>query len=219
MADFGWSRYEGQIEEVGLRENVREITSVSLHHGRGAENAALSSAEAYGRILACLGTEKGVRKDDSREMLRIHNAPPTSDGLSSVVIGPMDLATPEAADALLKVVEEPSPYTKPFLWAYDIGEVSPTIRSRCHAVWAYDTEEAPTADIEERLLDEAISGDEIAIAELLLKHSPKEVLEGVTNRAAEKGVPPRNWLLWKAALGQESVASVATALAARDSRS
>ena len=97
--------------------------SVSLFHGQGAQDAAMEAAGQYGRILAVLGGEKGLRKDDSREMLRLHNMPPASDAFGSVVLGPMDLATFEAADALLKIIEEPSHYTRPFLWAFDLGEV------------------------------------------------------------------------------------------------
>ena len=186
-------------------------TSVILFQGPDAEDSALEAAEKYGRILAVLGTEKGVRKDDSREMVAIHNMPPASDVLGSVVIGPMDKATLEAADALLKVVEEPSAYTKPFLWALDLGEVPPTIRSRCHSVWAYGSSSSES-EIDPKLLDDAIDGCGIAIAELLTKHTPKEALDGIVERLSTKSIPPHMWAVYKATLGNESVSSVAAAL-------
>ena len=190
---------------------INDQTSVTLFHGPNAQDAAHAAAEEYGRILAVLGSEKGVRKDDSREMLAIHNMPPASDALGAVVIGPMCLATFEASDALLKIVEEPSAYTKPFLWANDIGDVPKTIRSRCHSVWAYGYRDAGS-DFDEKLLDDAIDGCGIAIAELLGKHSPKDVLDGVVSRLSVRGVPPRLWAIYKATLGHESVSSVAAAL-------
>ncbi|MCS5688629.1 MAG: hypothetical protein NZ659_07580 [Acidimicrobiales bacterium] len=190
----------------------QEPSSVNMFHGPNAEEMALEAAERYGRILACLGTEKGVRKDDSREMLRIHNMPPASDALGSVVIGPMDLATFEAADALLRVVEEPSAYTKPFLWANDIGGVPKTIRSRCHCIWSYGPHMFET-EIDDALVDQAIEGCGIATAELLTKHPPKDVLDATIARLAIRGVPPRMWAIYKATLGNESISSVAAALA------
>ena len=189
-------------------------SSVNLFHGPDAEEQAFSAAEDYGRILAVLGTEKGVRKDDSREMVRLHNMPPASDALGAVVVGPMDKATREASDALLKVVEEPSPWTRPFLWAGDIGDVPKTIRSRCHAVWAYGSRDSQT-ELPVKLLDEAVGGCGIAVAELLGKHTPKEVLDGVIQRMADTGIPPRNWALYKAVLGNETVSSVASVLVSR----
>lgn len=187
------------------------MTSVYLFHGPSAEDAALEAAEAYGKILAALGTDKGVRKADSREMIALHNAPPASDSFGSVVIGPMDLATTEASDALLKVVEEPCAYVKPFLWANDLGEVSKTIRSRCHAVWAYGAAKSES-EISADLIDQALSGCGIATAELLSKHTPKETLDAVISRLSKTGVSPRVWALYKATLGNESVSAVATAL-------
>ena len=187
------------------------ITSVHLFHGPNAENAALEAAESYGKILAVLGSEKGVRKNDSREMIALHNAPPASDSFGSVVIGPMDLATVEASDSLLKVVEEPCAYVKPFLWANDLGEVSKTIRSRCHAVWVYGTDK-PKSEISADLIDQAVGGCGIATAELLTKYTPKETLDAVISRLSETGISPRAWALYKATLGNESVSAVATAL-------
>jgi hypothetical protein len=53
-----------------------------------------------------------------------------------VVIGPLDAATPEASDALLKTLEEVmNTPLRIVLWADYLGEVIPTIRSRTHAIW------------------------------------------------------------------------------------
>ena len=191
---------------------IQNPTSVQLFHGPNAEDAALEAAEAYGKILAVLGSEKGVRKDDARKMVALHNAPPASDSFGVVVLGPMDLATIEASDALLKVVEEPCVYVKPFLWAKDLGEVSKTIRSRCHAVWSYGQASQYDVEIAEDLIDQAIEGCGISAAELLSKHTPKEALDAIIDRLSKKGIPPRTWSLYKATLGNESISSVAAVL-------
>ena len=191
-----------------------KVETVCLYYGEGAEDAALDAAEVYGRIEAVLGSEKGVRKDDARAMLALHNSPPASDGFSAVVIGPMDLATVDASDALLKVVEEPSMLTKPFLWAYDLGQVSKTIRSRCHTVWSYQHTPDEAYKFNTELLDQALDGNGVAIAELLLDNDPKLVLNEIVRRMSDTNkVTPRKWELFKAVLGQETVSSVASALA------
>lgn len=191
---------------------MTESDTVTLFYGEGAEDQALEAAEVYGKILKVLGTEKGVRKDDARQMTLIHNAPPVSDSLGAVVIGPMDLATTEASDALLKIIEEPSKYTKPFLWANDVGQVPKTIRSRCHCVWAYQAPETYEYPCDIDLLDQAMSGDGLAVSELLLKEEPKKIMEAVVHRLSTRKVSTRQWNLYKAVLGNETLSSVSSAL-------
>jgi hypothetical protein len=51
-------------------------------------------------------------------------------GSGEWVLGPLDDATRDALDALLKLLEEHDPSKKWMLWAYDLGLVPKTIRSR-----------------------------------------------------------------------------------------
>lgn len=190
-----------------------QSSTVCLYYGDSAEDAALDAAERHGKILMVLGSEKGVRKDDAREMLALHNTPPVSDALGSVVIGPMDLATVDASDALLKIVEEPSTLTQPFLWAHDLGQVSKTIRSRCHTVWANQSVEDYQYTYSTDLLDKAIAGDGIAIAELLMENPAKGALSDIIHRMSQTKVSPEKWRLYKSVLGKETTASVASVLA------
>tara|TARA_X000000950_G_scaffold259444_1_gene327824 strand:- start:1534 stop:2148 length:615 start_codon:yes stop_codon:yes gene_type:complete len=199
---------------VSLSDIALKTNTVVLFYGEGAEDAALENASKYGRILAVLGSEKGVRKDDSREMFNIHYNPPASDAMGAVVIGPMDKSTTEAADALLKIVEEPSEYTKPFLWAKDLGQVPKTIRSRCHTVWAYGTPDEEPSEIDPEVLKQALDGDGIAIAEVLTKHTPKEVMTDALHLLTSQKISTRRWNLFKAALGNETISSVASVLSA-----
>ncbi len=112
----------------------RNVPSVMLFHGPGAEESALDAAHSYGRLIAPpFGSPSGPRKDDARKVAELYRNPPVSDQRGCLVIGPMDLATDEAADALLKMVEEPNADALPFLWAADVGSVRPTIRSRSHS--------------------------------------------------------------------------------------
>lgn len=199
---------------MGQRIETSPIgASVSLFHGQGAQDAAMEAAGQYGRVLAVLGGDKGLRKDDSREMLRFHNMPPASDAFGSVVLGPMDLATFEAADALLKIIEEPSAYTRPFLWAFDLGEVPKTIRSRCQPIWSSGPASTSSEEINSELIESALAGDGIAIGELLVKHDPKTVLDAALKQLSKREGEPRTWAHMKNALGRESIASVSAALA------
>jgi len=78
----------------------------------------------------------GLKVDDSRLIVDLALYPGVGTKPPSLVIGPLDRATPEAADALLKTIEEIS--TKPLrlvLWADYLALVVPTIRSRSQDVW------------------------------------------------------------------------------------
>ncbi len=80
--------------------------------------------------------DKGLKVEDSRRVVEISMNPGVGDKPPYVVIGPLDAATPEASDALLKTLEEvQNTPLRIVLWADYLGEVIPTIRSRTHAVW------------------------------------------------------------------------------------
>lgn len=54
-----------------------------------------------------------------------------------MIVGPVDVVTQEGVvDVLLKTLEEFDPRgSRPYLWAWDVGSVRPTIRSRCLMEW------------------------------------------------------------------------------------
>ena len=107
----------------------------SLYHGPTAEATCIHEATLFGRLLRKpFGMEgRGLKKDEAREVVQLNR----KGGLypSSIVIGRLDIASPLSSDALLKVIEEPFERVGIFLWADDLGGVSPTIRSRCRDVW------------------------------------------------------------------------------------
>ncbi len=106
------------------------ITSCILFHGPGAEALGHREALAFGRLLPFTGSE--LRKEGARELVSLLSRRPVGDGRCSVLVGPVDEVNPATSDVLLKTIEEFDPEgTRPFLWAWDLGGVSHTLRSRC----------------------------------------------------------------------------------------
>jgi hypothetical protein len=107
-----------------------------LFHGPEARDRAVQKAASEGRMVLEPVGDKGLKVDDSRQVVEISLNPGVGDKPPYVVIGPLDAATPEASDALLKTLEEvQNTPLRIVLWADYLGEVIPTIRSRTHAIW------------------------------------------------------------------------------------
>lgn len=107
-----------------------------LFHGPEARDRAVQKVLLEGRLVCDPVGDKGLRVEDSRRVVEISLNPGVGDKPPYVVIGPLDAATPEASDALLKTLEEvENTPLRIVLWADYLGEVIPTIRSRTHAVW------------------------------------------------------------------------------------
>lgn len=137
-------------------------TSVILFHGPNAPNICVSEAEKYGKqIRPPMGTE-GLTRQEAREIVEILMSP-TVGGPASLVIGPLDEATPGTTDILLKLLEEPKTGApKMFLWVRDLGAVAPTIRSRCLHRWCPGVESlSDLAEAAQEMVG-AISREEIA---------------------------------------------------------
>ena len=83
-------------------------------------------------VLEPLGDQ--IRIDAVRELRRdLHMRPFEADRRVYLVVG-ADLMNEDAADALLKDLEEPPPYAVIVLVANDLGPLPETIRSRCQLV-------------------------------------------------------------------------------------
>jgi len=92
--------------------------------------------------------DDGLKVETAREIVTHLMSTPMGTDTGVVVVGPMDQAGDKASDVLLKVVEEfDSKYVQPFLWAIDVGGVSPTIRSRCLERWAPALEEVEDEEL------------------------------------------------------------------------
>lgn len=198
-----------RVEEV-----IVGSTSSLLFHGPTAQSRARDAASLYGRILLNPSSPNGLRKADSRAAVEFHLNPPVSDRPGSLILGPLDAATPSASDALLKMVEEPNPSARPFLWALDLGGVAPTIRSRCLVLWSpQDTELKDKVD---PLVKDAAKGDPVAVYSLLeSSESPEVVAKKVLAYLASKVPTESELALWqrlKPLLGRETKAGIAYAL-------
>jgi hypothetical protein len=138
------------------------ITSCLLFHGPGARQAALDEAGRRGRLLHDPFGDEGLKVDEAREFAALLMHAPLGADVGVVVAGPMDIALPKSADALLKGIEQFNPYVLPLLWASDLGGVQGTIRSRCLPVWAPATGHEPAdEEVEEvarDLLRAALAG-------------------------------------------------------------
>ena len=107
-----------------------------LFHGPLARDRAIERAEALGRPLDDPLGDKGLKVADSRKIVALAQHPGIGDRPPSLVVGPLDLATPEAADALLKTLEDLSDAPlRLVLWADYLIGVIPTIRSRTRHEW------------------------------------------------------------------------------------
>jgi len=107
-----------------------------LFHGPGARDRAVDLSEEVGRPVCEPMGDKGLKVADARAIVEIAVNPGVGSRPPSLVLGPIDQATPEAADALLKTLEDLTEAPlRIFLWADFLGQVSPTIRSRSRATW------------------------------------------------------------------------------------
>lgn len=109
---------------------------IRLFFGPVARDTALQTAESEGRLISDVIGDGGLKVDDSRTIVELASHAGVGDKKPFLVVGPVDEATPEAADALLKTLEEStSASLQILLWAHHRNSVIPTILSRVHAVW------------------------------------------------------------------------------------
>lgn len=116
-----------------------------------------------------------IRVDEVRTTVeRLHRTRGRA-GHRVVIVDPIDDANPNAANALLKVLEEPPPETTFFLVSHRPGSLLPTIRSRCHAIAA-----RPLSDADVRAVLEAndATGD-VESAVSLAGGSPRRAFEAL----------------------------------------
>ena len=165
------SRFDGVPEqaeakallEAALREDAAHAYLFHGPPGVGKRALALAFAaellgehERVGRrahpdlyVLEPLGDQ--IRIDAIRELRRdLHMRPFEADRRVYLVFG-AHLMNEEAADALLKDLEEPPPYAVVVLVADDVGPLPETIRSRCQPVpFRRLSERAVRAVVDER---------------------------------------------------------------------
>lgn len=107
-----------------------------LFHGPLARGEAVAHARLLGRMISDPVGDDGLKVDDSRLLVDLAGSAGVGDLPPVVVVGPLDLASPEASDALLKTLEDLAEGPlRLVLWADYLGGVSKTIRSRTLDRW------------------------------------------------------------------------------------
>lgn len=130
------------------------------------------------KISANIAVDQIARRDsgDSHPLRdRLHQTRGRS-GFRVAIIDSIDDLTPSAANALLKILEEPPPETIFLLVSHRPGQLLPTIRSRCHSVAL-----RPLGDDLLRAIlteqDPALGPDEIDRAIALARGRPRRAFE------------------------------------------
>ena len=124
------------MDKSDICSKSRFLTSPLIFHGPSAYEQALDKAQTTGRLICHPMGLSGLKKNEAREIVHLVALPPVGDALGVVVIGPMDLATIGSSDVLLKSLEDGrDENVVMILWANDLGEVRPTVQSRCLPVW------------------------------------------------------------------------------------
>ena len=136
---------------VGKRVLARAFIALVNCSGRPSRDPAGRAVEPCGECRSCrhvladrehpdvlrLGPEEGSRTikiAQVREILRIVPFPPIEAPSRFVVIEPADRLTEEAANALLKSLEEPSSHTRFLVISDRPDALLSTIRSRCQQI-------------------------------------------------------------------------------------
>ena len=125
-----------------------------------------------GRRVAEPFGDDGLKVDQTREIIKLMRETPLGDQVGALLIGPMDRAEQKSSDVLLKAIEEFDPEcVRPVLWAYDLGSVSSTIKSRCIHRWCPDApplhQDPERAKLASDLVEASVRGDTAAVLELL----------------------------------------------------
>lgn len=156
-----WQTLVGQRPVITTLQ--RAVSGAGMTHawlftgppGSGRSNMALAFAAALqcphggcGQCLACrtvlagshvdvtvVRTEKlSLGVDEVRGLVRRSALTPAGERWQILVVEDSDRLTEQAANALLKAIEEPTPRTVWLLCAPTVEDVLPTIRSRCRLV-------------------------------------------------------------------------------------
>ncbi len=183
---------------VGKRAAARSFAAALLGDERrvaAGTHPDLFSLEALGDM---------IRIDEIRTLHRDLHMRPYEAERRVYVIADAQLLNEDAADALLKDLEEPPPYAVIVLVADELGPLSPTIRSRCQlvpfrrlpeqAVRAFLAERAPGLSENEARALARVSGGRLDRAERLLDPETKarreELLRVARSPYAEPELDP-----------------------------
>ncbi len=182
------------------------MSSCLLYHGPGARSEALEEAYRIGELMAPPIGDGGLKVDDARKAVSILHTAPFS-GIGVVVIGPMNLASNQSSDVLLKVIEEfNGDYIQPILWAEDLEDVTVTIRSRCIARWSWvdlneaeiDEEDDALESAGRELVRAALAEEFWLVPDLVTQHSDSLLkLLNVVSKTIAANLDEKHLRLWE----------------------
>lgn len=191
------------------------VGAALLFHGPGAQARAEREQVVYGVIPSPPLGEFGLSVDEARKVVELANTPSIGDSIGSVIVGPLDLASPSASDILLKTLEGlRDDQVQPLLWAKDLESVRPTIRSRCVEVWCHGPEEETPESLMNTafdLIDASIARDAPRILEIVssgLKDVDLQQLATVLARAVQMRMASPNPRLLEVWFGVRSLLGV-----------
>jgi DNA polymerase-3 subunit delta' len=157
-------------EGIGKEKTALEFLSALFCGERGGDGACGSCADC--RLLSSGGHPNLLRVSPENHFIQIAEIRGLKEELSlkafsdrprAAIICPADRMTLQAANALLKTLEEPPPDTHLVLVAHRLSQLPPTIVSRCQKI---PFTALPAEDVEEILR---------GIPSLRKRHSPAEI--------------------------------------------
>src|SRR5690606_9567358 len=101
-----------------------------------------------------------IRVDEVRNFVEELRMTRGRAGHRVAIVDPMDDANPNAANALLKILEEPPADTTFLLVSHRPGQLLPTIKSRCHPIALRPLSDAQVREVVVRV---APTADEAAV--------------------------------------------------------
>ncbi len=132
----------------------------------------LALSESRLHLLRCGLDEKGeklrqvIRVDEVRKLITFFNLSAADGGRRVAIIDAADEMNPSAANALLKLLEEPPPMVTFLLISHQPGRLLPTIRSRCRELRLSPLSPADLSDALTQAGGAIDPADSTALAEL-----------------------------------------------------
>lgn len=155
-------------EELLRADGSQVLRTPILFHGPGA--LAIAS-NVQGDMLGWYGA-KGLGVAECREVLRLIEQPKARGVL---LLGPLEQASKEALDGLLKTLEEPPDHVEFRLFALEEGLLPATVRSRCLRQFCPEQKALETSGARE-LLTWALEGKVGELAQRVLHSKSEEPL-------------------------------------------
>jgi hypothetical protein len=190
MASIKWPT-SGTILLIGAKESTLQRANEharSLLCENGTRSCALFDANSHPdfRFIAQEEGSQWIKIDQIRELMLWANGKPQISNIQVAILAPAHTLNLQAADALLKTLEEPSLSTL-FILVTDKPSFLPaTIRSRCYWIRLKTSEmPAPFSELKNKIkqdLDALRSHqiDPISVGAEWVKQDPKQVLHWIT---------------------------------------